>query len=280
MCVYGRGGLDSTLQRPPLAPQPPGRRPRLETGPEVPGSGQHGDCPEPGSGRTRWCPGGRRCPSSWARGGAGRPAHLHAVLEGGQRLGFVVLGQGPAHAAVPLVPLCAGAAGTSRSERGCALSGWTTSPRPTPRPPPPRPQTPARPPARRARQHIHFQAGGLDCQVSLGLVCKRGDIKHCSFNSQGGRGDRLTWRVEDSADGTVLCRSKGPTLPEGCADGEQSQVPLAGGGGGAVHRCWPRSRSRSPRLPLQFPTRPPSHSLIQSADIPPSPPGLAGSPEK
>lgn len=119
VCTGGAGWTPLYSAHPAPAPQPPGRRPRLET-----------------EGRTRWCPGGRRCPSSRARGGAGRPAHLHAVLEGGQRLGLVVLGQGPAHAAVPLIPLCAGAAGTSRTERGCALSGWATSPRPPPRPHP------------------------------------------------------------------------------------------------------------------------------------------------
>lgn len=71
-------------------------------------------------------------------------------------------------------------------------------PRPPPGPRPPTPETPARPPARLARRHVCFQAGSLDCQVSLGLACKRGDIKHSSSNSQGGRGDWLTrgrWRT-------------------------------------------------------------------------------------
>ena len=49
---------------------------------------------------------------------------VQVQLEGGQRLGLVVLGEGPAHAAVPLVPLRTGAAGTSLIERGpYTLSG-------------------------------------------------------------------------------------------------------------------------------------------------------------
>lgn len=38
------------------------------------------------------------------------PTHLHAVLEGGQGLGLVVLGESSAQAAVPFISLSTGAA--------------------------------------------------------------------------------------------------------------------------------------------------------------------------
>lgn len=121
VCVR-RGGVDSTLHPTP-PPHPPGRRPRLEMGGRGQALGCTGTALSWAAGRTQWGPDGRRCSTLRVHRGPGRPAHLHAVLEGGQRLGLVVLGEGPAHAAVPLVPLRTGAAGTSQIERGlCTLS--------------------------------------------------------------------------------------------------------------------------------------------------------------
>lgn len=46
------------------------------------------------------------------------PAHLYAVVEGSQSLGLVVLREGSAQTAVPLVPLCTGAMGTAGMSKG------------------------------------------------------------------------------------------------------------------------------------------------------------------
>lgn len=81
--------------------------------------------------------------------------------------------------------------------------------------------------------------------------------------------------VEDSADDKALQKQGVPPSRRGALAGGTEP----GTTWGAVGRCWQLSLSHS-LCPPQFPTRPPSHSLIQSADIPPSPPGLAGSPER
>lgn len=83
--------------------------------------------------------------------------------------------------------------------------------------------------------------------------------------------------------GGGLCRWQSTVQKQGVPPSRRGALTLGREPGttwGAVDRCWQRSLSHSVCPPPQFPTRPPSHSLIQSADIPPSPPGLAGSPER
>lgn len=46
------------------------------------------------------------------------PTHLHTVVKGSQSLGLVILREGSAQTAVPLVPLRTGAVGTKWREQG------------------------------------------------------------------------------------------------------------------------------------------------------------------
>lgn len=54
-------------------------------------------------------------PRGLLSGASQGPPHLHTVVEGSQSLGLVVLREGSAQTAMPLVSLCTGAVGTSWS---------------------------------------------------------------------------------------------------------------------------------------------------------------------
>lgn len=68
------------------------------------------------SGNSNARPGNPRSLRLVARGPC-PPTHLHAMVECSQRLGLVVLREGSAQTAIPLVPLCTGAAGMGWSEQ-------------------------------------------------------------------------------------------------------------------------------------------------------------------
>lgn len=147
ICMWG-GGPNSTIR--PL-PSPPCslQEARLALEAEPPGAAAQ--CPpapklgRPCGRRTRrnQCPEGRSCKSSSAgvclpratQGcaagvrGPRAPTHLHAVVEGSQGLRLVVLGEGSAQTAVPLIPLCTGAVGVNGSERGCMRGPRPCGPR-------------------------------------------------------------------------------------------------------------------------------------------------------